>query len=174
MGAEKPTPEELRASTAQTPADLPFADTLMNVPPPTAGAPLTPGRSSQFVRLQVHAAGGMGRVWLARDSRLEREVALKELRPEYVNNPEIARRFLTEARITGRLEHPGIVPIYELVNEGAAFSYAMRFLRGRTLSEAIKAHHAGTRTCRLDWNGPPYCKSSLRSAIRSPSRMHAA
>jgi serine/threonine-protein kinase len=120
------------------PGALCGGSTLPDEPTPRASFGDTAGR---FLRVQLHGSGGMGRVWLARDQRLERDVALKELRPDVVGNLDVSRRFLAEARITGRLEHPGIVPIYELVPEGQACSYVMRFVRGRTLSEAIKAYH---------------------------------
>src|SRR6185436_10215001 len=67
----------------------------------------------RYVRLRLHDQGGMGRVWVARDTDLDRDVALKELRPEQVHNEVALARFLREARITGQLEHPGIVPVYE-------------------------------------------------------------
>ena len=82
----------------------------------------------------------MGRVWLARDGSLGRQIALKELRPDQSDNSIVCSRFLYEAKITAQLEHPGIVPVYEL-GEGDAPYYTMRFVRGRTLSEAIRAYH---------------------------------
>lgn len=90
----------------------------------------------------LHAKGGIGQVWLARDEVLGREVALKELRPERADDRATGTRFLEEARVTGQLEHPGIVPVYELVRQtdGHAF-YTMRFVRGRTLHEAVKDYH---------------------------------
>ena len=100
----------------------------------------TPDR---YTLTRLHATGGIGRVWLARDQRLGREIALKELRPENANNPAIWDRFLLEARITGQLEHPGIVPIYELGgqrSEGPPF-YTMRFVKGRTFTEVIRDYH---------------------------------
>ena len=63
---------------------------------------------------RIHAQGGLGRVWLAWDSDLNREVALKEIQPEKAGHPELWRRFLKEAQVTGQLEHPNIVPVYEL------------------------------------------------------------
>jgi serine/threonine-protein kinase len=90
-----------------------------------------------------HAAGGIGLVWLAYDAELARSVALKELRPERQGQPTVVERFLREARITGQLEHPGIVPVYELVRQaenGQPF-YTMRFLKGRTLTTAIQSYH---------------------------------
>jgi serine/threonine-protein kinase len=57
----------------------------------------------------------MGDVLHGRDPDLGREIALKVLREEYREHPELARRFVEEAQISGQLAHPGIVPIYELV-----------------------------------------------------------
>jgi serine/threonine protein kinase len=74
---------------------------------------------------------------------LEREVALKELRPEQASNPVVWSRFLEEAKITGQLEHPNIVPVHELVRSGESRQpfYTMRFVKGRTLSEAVRDYH---------------------------------
>lgn len=81
-------------------------------------------------------------MYLARDEQLRRTVALKEIRPERVDDPTVRRRFLAEAEITGRLEHPGIVPIYALEHDAWGRPvYAMRFIQGRTLSDAIQIHH---------------------------------
>ena len=91
----------------------------------------------------MHAQGGLGRVWLAVDGDLNRQVALKELRPERGTDSTLAARFLDEARVTGQLEHPGIVPVYELARrseDGQPF-YTMRFIRGRTLAESARAYH---------------------------------
>jgi serine/threonine-protein kinase len=93
--------------------------------------------------VRVHATGGIGRVWVARDQELGREVALKELRPDRVNSASDCARFLEEAKITGQLEHPGIVPVYELSKgaDAAKPFYTMRLVRGRTLANAIKEFH---------------------------------
>jgi serine/threonine-protein kinase len=100
----------------------------------------------RYQRLTFHARGGLGEVHRAADAELEREVALKQLRPERAHDPESRRRFLQEAKITGRLEHPGIVPVYGLI-EGADGqpSYAMRFIEGETLQEAIDRFHAADK-----------------------------
>ncbi len=100
----------------------------------------------RYARQRLHATGGFGQVWEARDSQLARPVALKELRPEHEGTPAARVRFLEEARITGQLEHPGIVPVYELIEDSdEAPYYTMRMVRGRTLSEAVRAFHAQTR-----------------------------
>jgi PAS domain S-box-containing protein len=97
----------------------------------------------RYTLTRLHAIGGIGRVWLAHDSDLGRDIALKELRPERAENPLHWARFLQEARITGQLEHPGIVPVYELArrSEDQQPFYTMRFVKGRTLSAAAHAYH---------------------------------
>jgi serine/threonine-protein kinase len=102
-----------------------------------------PKRLGRYTLMQQHARGGIGQVWLARDAALRRDVALKEIRPDRRGNPQIWLRFLEEARITGQLEHPSIVPVYELMpGDGVQRPfYTMRFIRGRTLSEACRQYH---------------------------------
>ena len=96
--------------------------------------------SDRYTRTRLHAKGGMGQVWVARDGSLGRQIALKELRPDQTGNSIICSRFLYEAKITAQLEHPGIVPVYELGGGPVPF-YTMRFVKGRTLSEATRAYH---------------------------------
>jgi WD40 repeat protein/serine/threonine protein kinase len=97
---------------------------------------------SRFRILRPHARGGLGQVSVALDSELKREVALKELRPERADDPSSRARFLLEAEVTGRLEHPGVVPVYGLGSdaEGRPF-YAMRLVKGESLKEAIERFH---------------------------------
>lgn len=93
--------------------------------------------------LRRHAEGGLGIVFAAHDCRLNREVALKEIRAEHTANPETCQRFTLEAEITGSLEHPGIVPVYSLEeHEDGRPYYAMRLIRGESLREAIRSFHA--------------------------------
>jgi serine/threonine protein kinase len=97
----------------------------------------------QFRVLQRHAEGGFGQVSLAFDGRLCRQIALKEIRPDRRDDPAVRQRFLREAEITGQLQHPGIVPVYALENDETGQPYyAMRFIHGRTLAEAIDLYHA--------------------------------
>jgi serine/threonine-protein kinase len=106
----------------------------------------------RYTLTRLHARGGIGQVWLARDSALGREVALKELRPERANNPDLWARFLEEARITGQLEHPSIVPVYELARraDDQYPFYTMRFVRGRSLTEAAHDYHNRRREGRAE------------------------
>ena len=97
----------------------------------------------RFRILRPHAQGNLGLVSVALDAELNREVALKEIRPDRSDDPFSRARFLLEAEITGRLEHPGIVPVYGLGGhaDGRPF-YAMRFVKGESLKEAIDRFHA--------------------------------
>jgi tRNA A-37 threonylcarbamoyl transferase component Bud32 len=102
-----------------------------------------PESRERYKLTRLHAKGGLGQVWLAVDSDLNRSVALKELRPERGTDARLAARFLEEAQVTGQLEHPGIVPVYELARRsgGGRPFYTMRFVRGRTLAEAARDYH---------------------------------
>lgn len=96
--------------------------------------------SSRYQWLREVASGGLGRVWLVRDNTLGREVALKEIKAG-VSSDEAVRRLFKEAQITGQLQHPGIVPVYELNPDGRPF-YTMKLVTGETLSERIHKHHS--------------------------------
>jgi tetratricopeptide (TPR) repeat protein/tRNA A-37 threonylcarbamoyl transferase component Bud32 len=112
------------------------------VPSPGSTTAHVPEGRGRYTLKHLHAQGGIGQVWLAHDARLGRDVALKELRPERDGHPAVRARFLEEARVTGQLEHPGIVPVYELVRSGdGPPSYTMRMVRGRTLADAARDYH---------------------------------
>src|SRR6202035_3308940 len=89
---------------------------------------------------------------VALDVELHREVALKEIQDRHADDPDSRLRFLLEAEITGGLEHPGIVPVYGLgaYADGRPF-YAMRFIRGQSLEEAIKTFHGRTGGSSLEF-----------------------
>lgn len=93
----------------------------------------------RFRLLRHHARGGIAVVFVALDSELQREVALKQIQPQHADDPASRARFLIEAEVTGRLEHPGVVPVYGLgtSDEGRPF-YVMRFVRGQSPKEAIE------------------------------------
>ena len=88
------------------------------------------------------ARGGLGQIWMAQDVRLKREVAFKELLPSALKNSSALERFLEEAQITGQLEHPGIVPIYDIGYQanGTPF-YSMKLVRGETMEKYIEQLH---------------------------------
>jgi tRNA A-37 threonylcarbamoyl transferase component Bud32 len=125
------------------------ADDPLCSPTWTAGDSTSHGL--RFRVLRPHAKGGLGIVYVAEDTELHREVALKEIRDRYADEPHSRSRFVLEAEITGSLEHPGIVPVYGLGAraDGRPF-YAMRFIRGETLGEAIAAFHTADANPRRD------------------------
>src|ERR1044072_772527 len=91
-------------------------------------------------------AGGMGEVYLAVDSRLDRKVALKILSAELATNHDRMRRFTQEAKAAAALNHPNIAHIYEIgEHEGASF-IAMEFVDGKTLRERIHKEKCNLRT----------------------------
>ena len=97
----------------------------------------------RFRLLRPHAHGGLGAVFVAVDTELNREVALKQILDRHADDPSCRQRFLIEAEITGGLEHPGVVPVYSLgtYRDGRPY-YAMRFIKGDTLRTAIADFHA--------------------------------
>ena len=96
--------------------------------------------AERYTLLDKHATGGMGQISLYRDEFLGRVVALKELlvKGEKTSLPGVSR-FVREARITGHLEHPSIIPVHELgvAPDGLPY-YTMKFVQGQSLSDAIK------------------------------------
>ncbi|MEZ4302954.1 MAG: serine/threonine-protein kinase [Polyangiaceae bacterium] len=98
--------------------------------------------SGDKARYQLHhelGKGGMGVVQLCRDKRIGRDVALKAIRPESKNDKDRCARFLREARVQGQLEHPGIVPVYDVgADDSGAMFFTMKRLHGMTLSQVVK------------------------------------
>ena len=81
--------------------------------------------------------GGMGTVYRAVDETLRREVAIKVLNSE-LNDPEVAKRFRTEAITVARLNHAGIATVYELFEHDGQWLMVMEFVRGETLERLIE------------------------------------
>jgi serine/threonine protein kinase len=108
---------------------------------PTIAGGSTSARA-RFLILRPHAKGGLGQVSVARDTELNRDVALKEIQTQYAFDPQFQSRFELEAKVTGNLEHPGIVPVYGLGHtpDGRPF-YAMRFVKGNSLETAVRRFH---------------------------------
>jgi len=85
--------------------------------------------------LALLGTGGMGEVYKARDSRLNRVIALKTLPAENVTDADRKRRFLLEAQAASRINHPNIVTIYEIFEESGVFFIAMEYVAGSTLEQ---------------------------------------
>jgi WD40 repeat protein/tRNA A-37 threonylcarbamoyl transferase component Bud32 len=111
---------------------------------------ITPEAARRYEVRREYGRGGMSRVLLAFDKHLQREIALKELLPdEERGGPSMAAsaRFVREARITGQLEHPNIVPVYELgSHEDGSVYYTQKLVRGTTLKARLaECRSAGHR-----------------------------
>src|SRR5271165_4754928 len=105
---------------------------------------LLAGRTSGFkvdryVLLELIGQGGMGRVYLARDTRLNRRVALKILAPERINNPRAIARFQREARVGAQLQHENLVRIYDFGESSGRYYLVMEYIEGKTVGGLISA-----------------------------------
>ena len=143
---ERPTPS--LSDDAVTLANAPghphaFASTVASSPDGhiddvDADLPHDEGFADRYARRAQLGEGGMGEVWLCKDQRVGRQVAMKVIRPGHGSRSDLRRRFLREVRVQGQLEHPSIVPVYDLGRDptGAAY-FTMKRVRGLTLEEVI-------------------------------------
>jgi tetratricopeptide (TPR) repeat protein len=99
-----------------------------------------PDRVGRYVLLGEVARGGVGVVYRAHDEGVGRDIAVKLLQSRHRHSPDAVRRFEDEARITGRLQHPGVPPVFEVGDDPGSGPYlAMKLVEGRTLAD-----HLGT------------------------------
>jgi serine/threonine protein kinase len=114
--------------------------TVVNDGPHGTNLPEIPDATSERYELGDEIArGGMGVVLHAFDNNLRRPVAIKILKQEAENNPDIVRRFLLEAHIGGQLQHPGIAPVYEIGRLADGHPYiAMKLVNGATLQTLLE------------------------------------
>lgn len=131
---------EADADPLETPVSLP-AEAIAAL---SEGPPLLPERYRDAGLL---GAGGMGEVHRVRDHHLRRNVALKTIHPLALQRPNLIRRFRDEALVTAQLQHPGVVPVYEMgtLRNGQLW-FTMKEVRGETLSALIRAVHAKRKT----------------------------
>ncbi|HVU05267.1 MAG TPA: HDOD domain-containing protein [Polyangiaceae bacterium] len=111
-------------------------DIRVSSPP---GSHLVGARVGNYVIEEPLARGGMGSVFVARHPHLDRRVAVKFLSAEVSSDPDLAQRFLTEARVTAALHHPNIVDIFDFGELDGRLYYVMELLRGASLRAAMKA-----------------------------------
>ena len=109
-----------------------------------------PSREQTGERYQLSgeiARGGMGAVLRGRDVDLGRDLAVKVLLEKYADRPEVARRFLEEAQIGGQLQHPFVVPVYDIGCFGARPFFTMKLVKGKTLANLLaeRADHTQDR-----------------------------
>lgn len=145
-----------------------FGTTEPMVSPLAGGLPL-PSRIGRYELLELLGEGGMGTVYLAYDTGLRRQVALKTLLPHGGFAPDLRERLAREAELAGRLQHPGIVPVHDAgwAPDGRGdqlFYFVMDYVRGRTLRARLRA---GPR--------PPWPESLelLRQVVAALAYAHA-
>src|SRR5262245_50849736 len=139
------------ASAAQGASDFPATtgpETPADSVSPAANPVTTPelpspqGSAEQVGRYRVLGEigrGGMGLVLRSHDPELGRDLALKVMRGDYAGHPDVVQRFHEEARVGGQLQHPGMVPVYELgrAEDGRPY-FTMKLVKGDTLANQLK------------------------------------
>ena len=139
--SENTQTENSNQSTVSIPKNDSSVITVAMKPP---GSPMQP-KKYYLGKYRIHekiGRGGMGSVYAAWDTELQREICVKILNSRGRKSPNAKERFINEARITGKLEHSGIVPIYYLDYDSSGIPfYAMRILEGRTLAQLIEQYH---------------------------------
>jgi hypothetical protein len=147
VGSMTPAPESARLLGASTPSSWPPPSLPPTAPVPlpdwherTATVPSPSGARIVPAGYQIVGQpkrGGMAIVYKAYQPALDRYVALKMLSPEFSSDPEFLRRFHDEAKRTARLEHPHIVPIYDIGQVDGRVFIAMRWIDGLSLQELL-------------------------------------
>jgi len=110
-----------------------------------AWPPQLPFPIGDYELIEQVGQGGMGIVFRARQMSLGREVAIKMIQQDRLNSPEDHQRFLAEAEATARLEHPGIVQVYEVGQFDGTPFFSMQFVRGQTLAQRLRNGPIGQR-----------------------------
>jgi tRNA A-37 threonylcarbamoyl transferase component Bud32 len=116
--------------------DAPASDTKTS--PPSAEGGRAQGTFGDYEILGEIARGGMGVVYKARQHRLNRLVALKMIRSGELSDAAQVKRFYSEAKAAAQLDHPGIVPVYDVGLFNGQHFYSMAFIAGRSLNESVK------------------------------------
>ncbi|MDR0704967.1 MAG: serine/threonine protein kinase [Planctomycetaceae bacterium] len=150
-----------RFNPAVIPSALPFFDHAKNGVNSVQGAanPAANGRIGKYEIREKIGSGGMGTVFYAWDTQLQRNITIKTLNKKNRRNKSYRERFINEARITGKLVHSGVIPIYSLDYDAQGEPYyVMRFLEGQTFEQLISQYH--------HLKGAHHTREELRRLIR--------
>jgi serine/threonine protein kinase len=138
------------------------------IKPSSSEMPALAERPEKYQLFGEIARGGMGAVLRGRDVDLGRDLAVKVLLEAHKDKPELIKRFVEEAQIGGQLQHPGVVPVYELGRFGDARPFfTMKLVKGRTLAVLLRARSSPLMDCR------GCSRSSSRSPRPWPTRTFA-
>lgn len=135
----------MSSSNFESQALLGAQDTLVNTTHPTSDSVKLDGAQwvmtegdARYSPIALLGEGGMGEVRLCHDARLGRDVAVKSLHARLMDQPDAIARFLREVRVQGQLEHPAIVPVYDLgIRENRETYFTMKRVRGLTLEQVL-------------------------------------
>ena len=128
--------------------------------PSSPEMPDLPDRSARLQLFGEIARGGMGAVLRGRDVDLGRDLAVKVLLEAHQEKPELVKRFVEEAQIGGQLQHPGVVPVYELGSfAGRRPFFTMKLVKGRTLAELLRERADPAGTGRGSCRSSPICQT---------------
>ncbi len=138
-------PKEVRTSPAIAPGMAPTRDERAEARP---GAPATLATAPRIEHDGILARGGMGIIHRVFDRAIGRHAAMKVIDPESANDAVAAKRFMLEARITGQLDHPNVVPVYDFVvdDEGGPKHFTMKLVAGETLGQNLARTRVADRT----------------------------
>jgi len=143
VGDSKSTGDERDVETL---VSLPDSASASTKSAPKSGRPYEPvaDLDPRYEDFGVLGRGGMGEVWLCRDVRIGRKVALKAIIAGRAHRTRARARFMREARIQGQLEHPSVVPVYDLAEaaDGRIF-FTMKRVFGRSLDEIVRGLRDG-------------------------------
>ncbi len=125
------------APTPPAPSDP--STTADNHPSESDASVLRPPVPRRYDLKKLLGSGGMGDVWLGRDRRLRRPVAVKVVQERWAGNHNVVHRFVDEAQLTSQLQHPAIPPVYEMgeLPDGRPY-FCMKVVRGRTLASLLE------------------------------------
>ncbi len=126
--------------------------------------PVAPGTrfNDRYEVLEEIGRGGMGIVYLGRDVRLDRKVAIKVLPEAFSTDDEIIARFDREARAMAALDHPNVVPVYDTGRQGCFNYFVMKFLEGRTVADRLEDLRAD--------KAEPYTVEEVRQVVMQACR----
>ncbi len=121
--------------------------------PPLSADTITEHFEERYTKGETLGVGGMGEVRLSVDRRIGRSVAMKLIKAENVRVPKLRARFLFEAKVQGQLEHPAIVPVYDIGTRADGVEYfTMKRVHGRTLHEILRALAGGDKRTQVAYS----------------------